>query len=84
MKQIERTQTGLRLEKRLVKVMKALAEHFDISVADLVEGTMLHVLEGKAPPFGETTLRKIAQMKEIYDLDLDASDAHKLHEGSPN
>ncbi len=78
-KSIERVQTGVRLEKRLLKVLKGLAEHLDISVAELIEGMSLHCFENK-PPFSEKTLRKIEQLKAVYDLDLDASDSHNLQE----
>ena len=78
-KSIQRVQTGVRLEKRLLKVLKGLAEHLDISVAELIEGMSLHCFENK-PPFSEDTLRKIAQLKAVYDLDLDASDSHTLQE----
>lgn len=79
MKKIERTQTGLRIEKRLLKVLKGLAEHLDISVAELVEGMALHAFEGKAP-FGDATLKKIEQLKAVYDLDLTAADSHAFGE----
>ena len=79
MPQIERVQTGLRIEKRLLKVLKALAEHLDMSVADVVEGVALHSFEGKAS-FSDETLSKIAKMKEIYELDLTAEDSHKMTE----
>ena len=83
MKKIERVQTGVRIEKRLLKVLKGLAEQLDMSLGDLLEGMALHCFEGK-PPFSEKTLAKIAKLKEVYDLDLDASDSHKLQEGSSN
>ena len=79
MKRIERIQTGLRIEKRLLKVLKALGEHLEMPVAEIVEGMALHAFEGKAP-FGETTRAKIAQLKEVYELDLTAEDAHRLTE----
>jgi len=79
MKRIERVQTGLRLEKRLLKVLKGLAEHLDMSAADLIEGMALHAFEGKAP-FSEATLEKIAMLKQVYDLDLTAEDSHRLRE----
>ena len=79
MTQIDRVQTGLRLEKRLLKVLKGLAEHLEISVAELVEAMALHAFEGK-PPFSEETRGKIAQLKAVYDLDLTASDAHHVTE----
>ncbi|MGH1355511.1 MAG: hypothetical protein ACRBBS_10580 [Thalassovita sp.] len=79
MKKIERIQTGLRLEKRLLKVMKALAEHLDMPVAELIEGMALHAFEGKSP-FSQSTLEKIALLRKVYDLDLTAADSHKLSE----
>jgi len=79
-KAIVRAQTGLRLEKRILKVLKGLAEYLDISMGDLLEGMALHCFEGKAPPFSEETLKKIAQLKQVYDLDLTSADSHKLTE----
>ncbi|TMH28344.1 MAG: hypothetical protein E6H66_21895 [Betaproteobacteria bacterium] len=78
---IQRIQTGVRMEKRLVKVLKALAEYHDMSLGDLLEGIVLHAFEGKAP-FGSESLRRIAELKKIYGLDLDTSQAHKLAEAS--
>lgn len=78
-KVIERVQTGIRIEKRLLKVLKGLAEHLDISLAELIEGMSLHCFENK-PPFSDETLGKIAQLKSVYDLDLDATDSHALQE----
>ncbi len=79
---IERIQTGVRMEKRLVKVLKALAEHKDMSLGDLLEGVVLHAFEGKSP-FGPETLKLIAEFKRLYGLDLDASSSHRLKEASP-
>ena len=79
MSRIERTQTGIRLEKRVLKVLKGLAEHLEIPVGELVEGIVLHAFEGKAP-FSDTTLGKIRQLREVYDLDLTADDSHLLRE----
>jgi hypothetical protein len=78
-KTIERVQTGVRLEKRILKVLKGLAEQLDISMGDLVEGMTLHCFEGKAP-FSKDTLVKIEQLKQVYDLDLTAADSHRLNE----
>ena len=79
MKKIERVQTGLRIEKRMLKVLKGLAEHLDISVAELIEALALHAFEGKTP-FGAETITKIDQLKAVYDLDLTAADSHDLSE----
>ncbi len=76
---VERVQTGVRLEKRLLKVLKGLAEHLDMSLGDLLEGMALHAFENK-PPFSDETLGKIAQLKSVYDLDMSASDSHTLRE----
>jgi hypothetical protein len=76
-RRVHRVQTGVRLEKRLVKVTKALAEYLGMSMGDLLEGVLLHAFDGRAP-FSEETLGKISGLKEIYGLDLDASDSHHL------
>lgn len=78
-KTIERVQTGVRIEKRILKVLKGLAEQLDMTLGDLLEGMTLHCFEGKVP-FSDETLAKIAQLKAVYDLDLTASDSHNLHE----
>ena len=77
--EIERVQTGVRLEKRMLKVLKALAELKDISLGDLVEGIVLHAFEGKAP-FSPATLRELDKLRAIYGLTLTASDSHLLKE----
>ena len=76
---VERVQTGVRMEKRLVKVLKALAEYKDMSLGDLLEGICLHAFDGLTP-FSEETLKRIADLKGVYDLDLDASHSHRLQE----
>lgn len=76
---VERVQTGIRIEKRLLKVMKGLAEHLDITLGDLVEGIVLHSFEGRSP-FGPASIAVIAKLKEIYGLDLDAGAAHAMVE----
>jgi hypothetical protein len=79
--EIERIQTGVRLEKRLLKVLKAVAELKDMSLGDLLEGIVLHCFEGKAP-FTRDTLKEIEQLKAIYGLTLTAEDSHNLKERS--
>lgn len=76
---VERVQTGVRLEKRILKVLKGVAELRDMSLSDLLEGIVLHAFDGKAP-FSPETLHKIAELKRIYGLDLDASASHRLRE----
>ena len=76
---VERVQTGVRMEKRLVKVLKALAELYDLSLGDLLEGIVLHAFEGKSP-FSAESLQRIADLKRVYGLDLDATASHRLTE----
>ena len=76
---VQRVQTGVRIEKRLLKVMKGTAEYCDMSLGDLLEGIVLHAFDGKCP-FSDQTLAKIESLKKVYGLDLNAEDSHKLQE----
>jgi len=78
---IERVQTGVRIEKRLLKVLKGFAEYHDLTLGDLLEGIVLHAFDGKCP-FSEESLRRIRDLKKFYGLDLDASVSHRLKEAS--
>ena len=76
---VERVQTGVRLEKRLLKVLKALADYHDLSLGDLLEGIVLHAFDGKGA-FGDQSLAKIAELKRVFGLTLDSRHAHRLIE----
>lgn len=76
---VERVQTGVRLEKRMLKVLKALADSLDITLGDLLEGIVLHAFEGKAT-FSKPTLQKVAELKKVFGLTLTAAHAHQLKE----
>jgi hypothetical protein len=76
---VTRVQTGVRLERRLLKVLKALADYKDMSLGDLLEGIVLHAFDGKAT-FSPDTLRKIQELKRVYELDLDATASHRMDE----
>ena len=78
-KTVVRVQTGVRMEKRILLVLKAMAGALDLSLGDLLEGIVLHAFEGKAP-FGPDALAKIAALREVYKLDLTATDSHLLVE----
>jgi hypothetical protein len=77
--EVERIQTGVRMEKRLLKVLKAVAELKDMTLGDLLEGIVLHAFEGKSA-FSAQTLKEIEQFRSIYGLTLHASDSHRLKE----
>ena len=76
---VERAQTGVRMEKRMLKVLKALADSLDLSLGDLLEGIVLHAFEGKAP-LSAPTRKKVADLKKVFGLTLTAADAHRLRE----
>ena len=80
-KMIERAQTGVRMEKSLLKVLKGLAEYCDLSLGDLLEGIVLHAFEGKAP-FSPKTRAAIRELKAVYRCELTAADSHQLEEAS--
>jgi len=80
-KAVERIQTGIRIEKRILKVLKGVAEYHDLYVGDLLEGICLHAFENK-PPFSPATSDRIKLLKEVYHLDLTAADSHHLIEGA--
>ena len=77
---IKRTQTGVRIETSLLKVLKGLAEYTDLTLGDLLEGIVLHAFEGKAP-FSADTRKVIRQLKDVYGCELTAADSHRLVEG---
>lgn len=76
---VERTQTGVRMEKSLLKVLKGLAEYCDLTLGDLLEGILLHAFEGKAA-FSDETLAAIGDLKKVYNCELTAADSHQLME----
>jgi hypothetical protein len=77
---VERVQTGVRMEKRLLKVLRALADYHDLTLGDLLEGIVLHAFDGKLP-FNPTNLQRIKELKKFYSLDLDSRASHRLIEG---
>jgi hypothetical protein len=80
---IERVQTGVRIEKRILKVLKAFAEYHDMTLGDVLEGIVLHAFEGKTP-FSAASLERIRELKKFYELDLDSSASHRLRETKSN
>jgi len=76
---IQRVQTGVRMEKRMIKVLKALADYLDMTLGDLLEGIVLHAFEGKCA-FSRETLSKIAELKKIFNMDYDSSASHRMVE----
>ena len=80
---VERVQTGVRMEKRILKVLKGFAEYHDMTLGDLLEGIVLHAFDGKCP-FGAESLKRIKELKKFYGLDLDSRASHRLIESRAN
>jgi hypothetical protein len=76
---VTRVQTGVRIEEKMLKVLKALSEYYDLSLGDLLEGIVLHAFEGKSP-FDQESLDRIASLKEIYGMHFDSSASHRFIE----
>ena len=76
---VERIQTGVRIEKRILKVPKGFAEYHDTTFGDVLEGMVLHAFDGKTP-FSAASLDRIRELKKFYGLDLDSSASHRLTE----
>lgn len=76
---VKRVQTGLRIERSMLKVLKGLAEYLDLSLGELIEGVVLHAFEGRVP-FGAPTREVIEQLSLVYGLTLRADDSHRLSE----
>jgi hypothetical protein len=77
---VERIQTGVRMEKRMLKVLKGLAEYLDLSLGDLLEGIVLHAFDGKPSPFNDDLQGRINTLKKVYNMDYDSSAAHQLED----
>ena len=69
---IERVQTGVRIERRMLKVLKGLAEYHEVSLGELLEDIVLHAFEGVSTFDGATSRERIAALKEVYNMDYDA------------
>src|SRR5438552_3560415 len=76
---VERVQTGVRMQKRLLKVLKGFAEYHDMTLGDVLEGIVLHAFDGKTP-FSPASLERIRELKKFYGLDLDSNASHRLTE----
>src|SRR6202051_3509985 len=76
---VERVQTGVRIEKRILKVLKAFAEYHDMTLGDVLEGIVLHAFDGKTT-LSPASLERIRELKKFYELDLDSSASHRLKE----
>lgn len=76
---VERVQLGVRMEKRMVQVLKGLAEFHGVSLGQLLESIVLHSFEPVPGHEGEMTasalsvrsLEVIEGLKKVYGMDYD-------------
>jgi hypothetical protein len=82
-RKVERVQLGVRMETRLVKVLKGLAEFNDETLGELLERIVLHSFEpvpgdegeSSASPHSKAELRAIEDLKKVYGLDYETHSA---------
>jgi hypothetical protein len=76
---VERVQLGVRMEKKMVKVLKGLAEFEGVTLGQLLEKIVIHSFEPvsgqegemSASPHGKRALAAIADLKRVYGFDYD-------------
>ena len=75
---VERVQLGVKMEKRMVKVLKALAEASDMNLGEMLEDIVLHAFEGVST-FGESTaLEAVRDFKRLYGMNYDVHDGYRF------
>ena len=78
---IERVQLGVRMEARLVKVLKALAEYANMTLGELLEDIVLHSFEGpNASSFAKEDFKIIADLKKVYGMNYDVHSNYRFVE----
>jgi len=79
---VDRILVGVRIEPRLVKVMKALAELHDCALGELIERVFWNSMEGgnafaEKGKMSAETRNRIQSLKEVYGVDYDIGDLAK-------
>ncbi|MBC8139766.1 MAG: hypothetical protein H8F28_28115 [Fibrella sp.] len=88
---VERVQIGARMEKRMVQVLKGLAEFKEMTLGELLEETVLHSFEAVpghegqqcASPHSVKSLRAIADLKKVYGMDYDTHASYDFKDEEP-
>ena len=85
---VERVQLGVRMEKRMVQVLKGLAEFEGVTLGQLLEKIILHSFEPmageegeySASPHGKRALAAITDLKRVYGMEYNT---HATREFGP-
>lgn len=88
---VERVQVGVRLERRMVKVLKALAEFEGVSLGQLIEKIVFHSFqpvpgkegEAAASPHSVRALAAIEDLRRVYELTYDVHATRHFTEPVP-
>lgn len=75
---VERVQLGVRMEKRMVKVLKGLAEYGDMTLGQLLEDIVLHAFEGHSTFSDPEVLERVKEMRRFYHMDYDVHAAERF------
>ena len=86
---VERVQLGVRMDKRMVKVLKGLAEFNGVSLGELLEKIVLHSFdpvvgqegEACASPHSIAALAAITDLKRIYGMDYEVHATRRFAKG---
>ena len=76
----ERVQTGVRMEKRMLKVLKGMAEFEDVTLGELLEDIVLHAFVGHSTFDSDASQERIEALKKVYGMDYDAHAAYRFDE----
>jgi len=81
--EISRILVGVRIEPRLVKVMKALAELHDCALGELIERVIWNAMDGgslfaeKSGRISADTRQQIQSLKQVYGVTYTLEDLQK-------
>lgn len=67
---VDRVQTGIRIEKKILKVLKGIAEFTDLGTNELLELILMHAFENR-PCFNEATFKAVKELKKVYGMNYD-------------
>lgn len=76
---VERVQLGVRMEKRIVQVLKGLAEFKGVTLGELLEKIVLHSFEpvpgdegeSCASPHSRRDLQAVADLARVYGMEYE-------------
>lgn len=88
---VTRVQIGARMEKRLVQVLKGLAEFKEMTLGELLEEIVLHSFEPvpgqegqhSASPHSVRSLQAITDLKKVYGLEYGKHDNYSFVDSDP-